>query len=179
MADGSIEAKTIDDFGPRGNGEKALVQWAAEKIPLLIFSSASTRMPSTSTTSTGWPHATTYPGCPTQSTSTCTSQPGTGGAGLPSSYSLRNLTNFFNLERKKESMTRRTGGRRWLTLLAMVALRIHCEEDVDRTALLWQRMKGYYSTGGASDHAGTLPPTVAGLAPAPIAGDGRPRIRRA
>jgi len=144
MADGSIEAKTIDDFGPRGNGEKALVQWAAEKIASadLLIGFNSDAFDKHYLDGVAARHD--LPRLPKRIHIDLYQSARYGWGGLPSSYSLRNLTNFFNLERKKESMDKKDWREALADPAAMVALRIHCEEDVDRTALLWQRMKGYY-----------------------------------
>jgi len=145
MADGSIEAKTIDDFGPsRKVGEKELVKWAAEKVAsadcLIGFNSDAFDKHYLDGVSAR--HG--LPRLPKRIHIDLYQSARYGWGGLPSSYSLRNLTEFFHLERKKTSLDKTDWREALADPAAMVALRIHCEEDVDRTALLWQAMKGYY-----------------------------------
>jgi len=144
LADGSILSKTIDDFGPRVSGEHRLVLWVKQQVEAadclighnetgfdrnfingVLSRYGETPLPKRI-------HIDTYMAARY------------GWTGLPSSYSLRNLSNFFGLSEEKESLDKDE----WRTALAdpeaLRALRVHCERDVAVTALLWQRIKPYY-----------------------------------
>jgi hypothetical protein len=141
LGDGSVVSRTIDDFGPREGGEHGLVLWVKSMVEAgdaLIGHNATgfdknfvngvlarydeTPLPRRY-------HIDTY------------QVARHGWTGLPSSYSLRNLTNFFHLAELKESLDKDE----WRCALAdpeaMRALRLHCEADVRTCALLWQRLK--------------------------------------
>jgi len=144
MADGSIESKTIDDFGPREKGEKALVKWAAEKITsadcLIGFNSDAFDKHYLDGVSTRCG----LPKLPKRIHIDLYQSARYGWGGLPSSYSLRNLSNFFHLSEEKQSMDKEDWRGALIDPEKMVALRVHCERDVAVTALMWEAMKGYY-----------------------------------
>jgi len=67
-----------------------------------------------------------------------------GFKGIPSSYSLRNLADFFGLEEQKDTaMSKSVWRTAPVDAEALKRLKYHCEQDVRVTAQLWQTIKPY------------------------------------
>ncbi len=144
LADGSIVSRTIDSFGDRAVGERALVLWIKEQVAgadCLIGHNETTFDRNYVNGVLGRYGLDILPKRIHIDTYLAARY---GWTGLPSSYSLRNLSALFGLSEEKESLDKD----QWRTALtdpvAMAALRVHCERDVAVTALLWQRLKGAY-----------------------------------
>jgi len=139
LNDGTVVSKTI-----KQGGEKALARWCAKQVEaadLLIGHNETAfdrHFIDGVLTRHGLPplprriHIDTYQ----------TARHGWGG--IPSSYSLRNLSAFFGLSEEKESL----GKEYWRTALtdpeSMRLLLEHCEADVRVTALLWEKLRPFY-----------------------------------
>lgn len=66
-----------------------------------------------------------------------------GFKGLPSSYSLRNLADFFGLPDQKDNMSKTIWRTAPVDPEALERLKYHCEVDIHVTAQLWQVLKPY------------------------------------
>jgi len=137
-------SRTLDDFGPRKYGEKQLALWAKEQIEaadvIIGFNSQ------------GFDHhyvngvLTRHKELPIHRRLVIDLYQSAryGWTGLPSSYSLRNLTHFFGLPIEKHSMDKEVWRQALTDTDALQALRVHCEHDVERTAELWEFLKQFH-----------------------------------
>ena len=144
LADGSITSRTIDDFGPRQSGEYHLARWIREQVSAADVVIGHNSVAFDRNYLNGVLARYGLEPLPKRLLIDTYQAAKYGFTGLPSSYSLRNLSHFFGLVEEKESLDKDE----WRTALtdpdSMVALRVHCERDVAVTALLWQRIKSYY-----------------------------------
>jgi len=137
-------SKSIDDFGDLDLGEQRLALWIKEQIVaadvVIGFNSQ------------GFDHhyvngvLTRYglPTIPKRIIIDLYQSARYGWTGLPSSYSLRNLSHFFRLSDEKQSMDKDVWRQAATSPNARRLLKRHCERDVEITALLWEKIKGFH-----------------------------------
>ena len=142
MADGSIESRSVNDFGRKG--ELSLVKWVRQQIADSTILIGHNILAFDRHFIDGVLARHNLEPLPRRILVDTLMIARYGFQGLPSGNSLRNLSHFFKLTEEKESLEKE----QWRTALldpqAMLELKEHCEADCRVTAMLFDRLQPYW-----------------------------------